>query len=152
MNKDGKMWNKMTEDDDFTLEAGPLAGCCCEGPSGDIGLLSLSPHPSLWLCNMFRNGIVKVSDPEERCGLNMLRSWWCSERAIPENREMKKKWNSVLFCQRHALSRSFDIFVVTFRVTNFCQNSLTCYYFLWIKTEFPFFEFHYFPVEHLLAL
>ena len=28
----------------------------------------------------------------------------------------------------------------------FCQNSLICYYFLWKKTEFPFFEIPYFRV------
>ncbi len=33
--------------------------------------------------------------------------------AIPENTEIKK-WKFSFFCQRHALSVSFDIFVVTF--------------------------------------
>ncbi len=30
-----------------------------------------------------------------------------------------KKWKFSFFCQRHALLTSFDIFVVTYRVTNF---------------------------------
>ncbi len=50
---------------------------------------------------------------------------------------------------------SFDIFVITYRVTNFCQNWLTCYYFLWKKTEFPFFVFSCFwvlPVNCISAL
>ncbi len=38
--------------------------------------------------------------------------------AIPENREFKK-WKFSFFHQRHALSTSFDIFVVTYRETNF---------------------------------
>ena len=47
---------------------------------------------------------------------------WCrkghSASAIPENRE-SKKWKFSFFRQRHALLTSFDIFVVTYRVTNF---------------------------------
>ena len=38
--------------------------------------------------------------------------------AIPEKRE-NKKWKFSFFHQRHALLMNFDIFVVTYRVTNF---------------------------------
>ena len=43
-----------------------------------------------------------------------------SDSAIPENREFKK-WKFSFYSQRHALSMSFDIFVVIYiyRVTNF---------------------------------
>ena len=57
-----------------------------------------------------------------------------------------KEWNSVFFHQRRALSMSFDIFIVRYRVTNFSQNLWTCYYFQQKKTEFPFCEFPYFRV------
>ena len=40
-------------------------------------------------------------------------------RAIPEKIGKSKNWNSVFFRQRGALSTSFDIFVVTYRGTNF---------------------------------
>ena len=60
---------------------------------------------------------------------------------MPENREFKK-WKF-----RHALFTNFDIFVVTYRVNNFCQNWFTCYYFLpGKKLEFPFFVFPCFRV------
>ena len=45
------------------------------------------------------------------------------------------------FCHRHALLTSFDIFVVTYiEWLTFCQNLLTCYYFLWKKLNFHFFN------------
>ncbi len=66
--------------------------------------------------------------------------------AIPENREFKK-WKFVLFffCQRHALSTSFDIFVVTYRMTNFLLKLVTMLLFSmeknWISTSgFPLFS------------
>ena len=43
--------------------------------------------------------------------------------ATPENREIKK-WKFSFFRQRHALLASFDIFVVTYRVTNFLPKLL----------------------------
>ena len=43
--------------------------------------------------------------------------------AILENREFKK-WKFSFFRQRHALSTSFDILVVTYRVTNFLPKTL----------------------------
>ena len=46
--------------------------------------------------------------------------------AIPENREFKK-WKFSFFHQRHALSTSFDIFVVTYRVTNFLPKLVNIY-------------------------
>ncbi len=57
-----------------------------------------------------------LGDPK---GLRFPKDWG-SHAAIPENREMKKK-NEIqfFFHQRHALLMTFDIFVVTFRVTNF---------------------------------
>ncbi len=60
--------------------------------------------------------------------------------AIPENREFQK-WKLSFFHQRHTLSRSFHIFVITYRVIEwqtFCQNLSTCYYFLWKKLNFHF--------------
>ncbi len=57
-----------------------------------------------------------------------------------------KKWNSVFFCQRHVLSTSFDIFVVTYRVTNFVPKLVNMLLFSVEKTEFPFFEIPYFRV------
>ncbi len=47
-------------------------------------------------------------------------TWWVSEteRQYPKIGKWKT-WNSVFFCHRQTLSTSFDIFVVTHRVTNF---------------------------------
>ncbi len=50
-----------------------------------------------------------------------------------------KNRNSVFFHQRHTLLTSFDVFVVTYRVTNFLPFSTE-------KTEFPFFVFPCFRV------
>ena len=74
---------------------------------------------------------------------------------IPENRENNKIEIQFFSRQRHALWRSFDIFVVTERVTNFCQNWSTCYYFLSKKLNFHFLFFPIFgycrqlPVGHI---
>ncbi len=65
-----------------------------------------------------------------------------SARAIPENREFKK-WKFSFFCQKHALSKRNDIFVVSIEWQTFCQNSSTCCY---GKIEFPFLVFSYFRV------
>ncbi len=69
-----------------------------------------------------------------------------SERrqTIPKNSELKKrkKRNSFFFCQRHALSMSFDIFVVTYRVTNFLPKLVNMLTFFSVgTTEFPSLEF-----------
>ncbi len=51
------------------------------------------------------------------------------------------------FCQRHALSRSFDIFVITYRVKNFLPKLIDMLLFSTEKkNEFPFFVFPYFSV------
>ncbi len=60
-----------------------------------------------------------------------------SAEAIPENREFQK-WKLSFFRQRHTLSTSFDIFVITYRVTNFLPKLVTCYYFLPKKLNFHF--------------
>ena len=58
-----------------------------------------------------------------------------------------KNGNSVFLCQRHALLTSFDIFVVTYRVTNFLPKLVDMLLFSTEKkTEFPFLVFPYFPV------
>ncbi len=62
----------------------------------------------------------------------------CWVLEIPENREFKK-WKLTFFHGRHGLSISLEIFVVTYRVTIFCQNWLTCYYYLLKKLNFHFF-------------
>ncbi len=69
----------------------------------------------------------------------------CLFLAIPENKEFKK-WKFSFFYQRHALSTSFDIFVVTYRVTNFLPKLLHMLLFCMEKTEFPFMVFPYFQV------
>ena len=62
--------------------------------------------------------------------------------ATPERQYPKigtwKKWNSVFFCQRHALFISFDIFAVTYRVTNFLPKLMDMLLFFMEKAEFPF--------------
>ncbi len=50
------------------------------------------------------------------------------------------------FCQRHTLSTSFDIFIVTYKVTNFLPKLVDMLLFSAEKTEFPFFEIPYFWV------
>ena len=50
-----------------------------------------------------------------------------------------KKMKFSFFHQRHALSTSFDIFVVTYRVTNFLPKLVHMLLFSTEKTEFPFF-------------
>ncbi len=69
----------------------------------------------------------------------------CSERATPENRELKKEIQ-FFFCQRHALLTSFDIFIVTYRVTKILPKLMDMLLFSREKTEFPFFEFPIFWV------
>ena len=75
---------------------------------------------------------------------------WCSW-AKPENREMKK-WNSVFLRQRHALSRNFDSFVVTYRVTNFLPKLMDMLLFSMEKTEFSFCEFPFFGYCRVLVM
>ena len=65
--------------------------------------------------------------------------------AIPENRETKKMKFS-FFHQRHALLMSFEIVMVTYRVTNFLPKLIDMLLLSREKTEFPFFEFPYFRV------
>ena len=65
--------------------------------------------------------------------------------AIPENREFQK-WKLSFFHQRHTLSMSFDIFVVTYRVINFLPKLVHMLLFSIEKTEFPFLVFPYFRV------
>ena len=48
-----------------------------------------------------------------------------------------KKWN-FFFRQRHALSRSFDIFVITYRVTSFWPKLINMPLFSMEKTDFHF--------------
>ena len=62
-------------------------------------------------------------------------SWTNQLEAISKNRELKKKRN--FFPQRHVLSTSFDIFVVTFRVTNFLPKLVDMLLFSTEKTECP---------------
>ena len=50
-----------------------------------------------------------------------------------------KKVKVSFFHQRHALLTSFDIFVVTYRVTNFLPKLVDMLLFSAEKTEFPFF-------------
>ena len=50
------------------------------------------------------------------------------------------------FRQRHTLSTSFDIFVITYRVTNFLLKLVDMLLFSTEKTEFPFLVFPYFWV------
>ncbi len=65
--------------------------------------------------------------------------------AIPENREFQK-WKLSFFPHRHTLSTSFNIFVITYRVTNFLPKLVNMLLFSMEKTEFPFLVFPYFQV------
>ena len=60
-----------------------------------------------------------------------------TDLAIPENRDMEKMKFS-FSCQRHTLSTSFDIFVVTYRVTNFLPKLVDMPLFLRKKLNFHF--------------
>ncbi len=68
------------------------------------------------------------------------------QQAIPESRELKKKEIQFFFPSKTALWMSFDIFVVTYRVTNFLLKLVNMLLFSTEKTQFPFFEFPYFRV------
>ena len=57
-----------------------------------------------------------------------------------------KNGNSFFFHQWHALSTSFDIFIVTYRVTNFLPKLIDMLLFSTEKPEFPFLVFPYFQV------
>ncbi len=61
-------------------------------------------------------------------------------RQYRKKREIKK-WKFSFFCQRQTLLISFDIFVVTYRVTNFLPKLLDMLLFSTEKTELPFFGF-----------
>ena len=70
---------------------------------------------------------------------------WEWKWAIPENREFQK-WKLSFFRQRHTLSMSFYIFVITYRVTNFLPKLVNMLLFSTEITEFPFLVFPYFRV------
>ena len=57
-----------------------------------------------------------------------------------------KKWKFSFFRQRRALSMSFEIFLVSYRVTNFLLKLVDKLLFSTEKTEFPFWVFPYFRV------
>ncbi len=57
-----------------------------------------------------------------------------------------KKMEIQFFPSKTALWKSFDIFIVTYRVTNFLPKLVDMLLFSVEKTEFPFFVFPYFPV------
>ena len=64
----------------------------------------------------------------------------------PQSRQYPKirTWKNGIqffFHQRHILWTSFDIFIVTYRVTNFLPKLVDMLLFSTEKTEFPFFEF-----------
>ncbi len=66
--------------------------------------------------------------------------------AIPKNRDMKKKWNSVFSIKDMHCRQVLTVLWSPIEWLTFCPNSSTCYYVLWKKTEFPFFEIPYFRV------
>ncbi len=98
----------------------------------------------LWCILTEYNGWTQQG-PEEASCLFLSKS----ECAVCPTRQHPKigKWKSVVFffCPRHTLSRSFDIFGVTYRVINFLPKLVHMLLFLWKKTEFYFFN-PYFPV------
>ena len=92
---------------------------------------------------------IQADQNSRACGLYLPAEYWLN-MAIPENREIKK-WKFSFFCQRHALSTSFDIFVVTYRGTNFLPKLVNMLLFSTEKTEFPFLVFPYFRVMPLIS-
>ncbi len=72
--------------------------------------------------------------------------FWPRTTKVPKLDIQKKPPEIQFLHRRHALLRSFDIFAVTFRMTNFLPKLYMCYYFLGKKTEFPCSEFPYFRV------
>ncbi len=68
------------------------------------------------------NRLISRDRLEECSGAELL----AVHTAIPKNRELKKKKEKKFrfFRQRHALLTSFNIFVVTSRVTNFFAKTL----------------------------
>ena len=73
-----------------------------------------------------------------------LGNWaFCLCRQHPKIGESKK---FSFFRQRHALSRCFNIFVVTYRVTNFLPKLVDMLLFSTEKTDCHFFSFPYFRV------
>ncbi len=66
-------------------------------------------------------------------------------RQYPKIRE-NKKWKFSFFCQRQALSTSFNIFVVTYSVTNFLPKLVDMLLFSVKKNWISFFPFPYFSV------
>ena len=73
---------------------------------------------------------------------NSVRAELCP--AIPEKREMKKKWNLVFSIKDMHCQPVLTFLQSLIEWLTFCQNSLT--YFLQKKTELPFSEFPYFLV------
>ncbi len=71
----------------------------------------------------------RLEEKKVEMGLHLFLSCLFQENGMPPplrvgktgKREVKK-WKFSFFHQRHALSTSFDIFVVTYRVTNFLPN------------------------------
>ena len=63
---------------------------------------------------------------------------WPTRLAGNTQKQGNEKMKFSFFHQRHTLSMSFDIFVVTYRVTNLLPKLITCYYFLQKKLNFHF--------------
>ena len=109
----------------------------------------LQTHANDWLCvcdfsveKLQINQVLIFSLPEKNPASVNARQY----RKIGNS----QKWKLSFFRQRHTLlctlSTSFDIFVITYRVTNFLPKLVNMLLFSTEKTEFPFLVFPYFRV------
>ena len=116
--------------------------------------IHLVPKIFTWYCFLNAAGGTCIPSPIWTLAVSIFSSihnWYFYCRKNRQYRKIgnSKNENSVFFHQRHAFSTSFNIFVVTYRVTNFLPklvDMLLFFIFSAEKTEFSFFVFPYFRV------
>ncbi len=120
--------------------------------------IHLVPKIFTWYCFLNAAGGTCIPSPIWTLAVSIFSSihnWYFYCRKNRQYRKIgnSKNENSVFFHQRHAFSTSFNIFVVTYRVTNFLPKLVDMLLFSMEKTEFPFLVFPYFrvmPEKHAL--
>ena len=121
----------------------------CQGLTNKRRKMFLIPHDA---AEVSSSCSLLSSNP---CSFVLLRlPWWRRDilqillRGCVQERQYRKIGNSknrnFFFHQRHALWMSFNIFVVTYRVTNFLPKLVNMLLFSVKKTEFPFLVSPYF--------
>ena len=97
-------------------------------------------RPQAWIVccppNRWKAWSTVPTSCEVRSLCRRVQSWEIGQdRAIPENREFKK-WEIQFFPSKTCIVHSFDIFVVTYRVTNFLPKLVNMPLFIKVASGF----------------